>query len=60
MYLENYKMFNMTFLHCSKVGLTEDQIDMSLTWIKAQRKKDGGYNPDVQLIVDALVSVIIY
>lgn len=33
---------------------------MSVAWIRGRRKKNGGYHPDVQVIVDSLVSAGLY
>lgn len=39
-----------------ETGKEEDEIDRALLWKKARQMKKGGYDPNVQIVVDKMVS----
>ena len=41
-----------------ETGKTEEEIDKTLLWKKARELKTGGYESDVKMIVDKIVSFI--
>ena len=41
-----------------ETGKTEEEIDRTVLWKKARELKTGGYDADVQTIVDKIVSFI--
>ena len=38
-------------------GKEEEEIDRAECWKKAREKKTGGFDPDVQKVVDKIVSI---
>ena len=49
----------INFLYKQETGLTEEEIDRSLTWKRARKRKSGGYDADVAEIVEKIVSELI-
>ena len=43
-----------------ETGKTEEEIDRTLLWKKARVKKTGGYDPNVQKVVDRIVSIFYF
>ena len=40
-----------------ETGKEEEEIDRAECWKKSKRKKTGGFDPEVQEVVDKIVSI---
>ena len=49
-------MYFELLYQCSETGLDEEEVPRNLAWKRARKNKAGVYHPEVQSIVETIVS----